>query len=188
MRRGLILAAMSAFLFATLAGKPGMAAAARPAPAKANDCDRACLNGFVDQYMKAVAAHDPSKLPTTANVRYTENNVEMKLGEGLWQTSDGWGSYKVYVDDPQTGQVGFLGVANEDTHLSCFGARLKVVNKKVSEIEVIVARPDRPGPPGSGNLTGGPQHLKAKPLFSEDEPVSERVSRQQLIALADGYF
>ena len=161
---------------------------ANAAPAKTSDCDGACLNGFVDQYMAAVAAHDPSKLPTAPNVRYTENNVEMKLGEGLWQTSDGWGSYKVYVDDTQTGQVGFLGVANEDTHLSCFAARLKVVNKKVTEIEVIVARPNGPGPSGSGALTGGPQNLKDKPIFSEDEPAGERVSRAKLIALADGYF
>jgi hypothetical protein len=165
-----------------------LAASARPLPAKTGDCDRACLNGFVDQYMAAVAAHDPSKLPTSANVRYSENNVEMKLGEGLWQTSDGWGSYKVYVDDPQTGQVGFLGVANEDGHLSCFAARLKVVDHKVTEVEVIVARPDRPGPAGSGNLTGGPENLKDKPLFSEDEPADQRVSREKLIQLADGYF
>jgi hypothetical protein len=158
------------------------------APAKASDCDRTCLNGFVDQYMAAVAAHDPSKLPHAASARYTENNVEMKLGEGLWQTSDGWGSYKVYVDDPQTGQVGFLGVANEDTQLSCFAARLKIVNNKVTEIEVIVARPDRLGPAGSGALTGGPQNLKDKPLFSEDEPADQRVSRAKLIQLANGYF
>src|ERR1700690_1109836 len=130
---------------------------ANAAPAKAGDCDRACLNGFVDQYMAAVAAHDPSKLPTAANVRYTENNVEMKLGEGLWQTSDGWGSYKVYIDDPESGQVGFLGVSNEDTHLSVFAARLKVVEHKVTEIEVIVARQDRPGPQGAGPLAGGPE-------------------------------
>ena len=188
MRRSLILAAMSALLFGTLMGHPGTAAGASATPAKASDCDRACLNGFVDQYMAAVAAHDPSKLRTAPNVRYTENNVEMKLGEGLWQTSDGWGSYKVYVDDPQTGQVGFLGVANEDTHLSCFAARLKVVNDEVSEIEVIVARPDRPGPAGAGPLTGGPENLKDKPLFSEDEPTDQRVSRAKLIQLANGYF
>jgi hypothetical protein len=175
---------LCALMFSVAAQSTG----ARPAAPKSNDCDRTCLNGFVDQYMAAVAAHDPSKLPHSPNARYTENNVEMKLGEGLWQTSDGWGSYKVYIDDPQTGQVGFLGVANEDTHLSVFGARLKVVDKKVTEIEVIVARPDRPGPSGSGNLTGGPDNLKDKPLFSEDEPADQRVSRDKLIALADGYF
>jgi hypothetical protein len=166
----------------------GLLNPANAAPAKAGDCDRACLDGFVDQYMAAVAAHDPSKLPHSANARYTENNVEMKLGEGLWQTSDGWGSYKVYTDDPEAGQVGFLGVANEDSHLSCFAARLKVVDKKVTEVEVIVARPDRPGPAGSGNLTGGPDNLKDKPLFSEEEPADKRVSREKLIQLADGYF
>jgi hypothetical protein len=174
--------ALAILLFVFASGSPNRASAAGGSPAaKAGDCDRACLNGFVDQYMSAVAAHDPSKLPHAANVRYTENNVEMKLGEGLWQTSDGWGTYKVYVDDPQTGQVGFLGVSNEDTHLSVFAARLKVVEHKVTEIEVIVARQDRPGPQGAGPLAGGPENLKDKPLFSEDEPASERVSR-------DGYF
>jgi hypothetical protein len=183
-RRRLLIISFSITIF----GLSVAASDARPALAETNDCDRACLNGFVDQYMAAVAAHDPSRLPHSANVKYSENNVEMKLGEGLWQTSDGWGSYKVYVDDPQTGQVGFLGVANEDTHLACFAARLRVADHKVTEIEVIVARPDRPGPAGSGNLTGGPENLKDKPLFSEDEPVGERVSRDKLIQLADGYF
>ncbi len=138
--------------------------------------------------MAAVAAHDPSKLPHSTGVKYTENNVEMPIGEGLWKTSDGWGGYKVYADDPQTGQVGFLGVANEDTHLSCFAARLKVIDHKVTEIEVIVARPDNPGPRGAGPIAGGPENLHDKPLFSEDEPADQRVSREKLIQLADGYF
>ncbi len=184
---GFVAAWIFGALFVLLAG--ATPAATPPRPAAANNCDRACLNGFVDQYMAAVAAHDPSKLPHSPHARYSENNVEMPLGEGLWQTSDGWGSYKVYIPDPQSGQVGFLGVANEDTHLSVFAARLKIVNRKVTEIEVLVARPDRPGPAsGSGNLTGGPENLKDKPLFSEDEPANQRVSREKLIALANGYF
>ncbi len=166
-----------------------VAVEAGPSPAKANDCDRVCLERFVDQYMVAVAAHDPSKLPTTASIKYTENNVEMSIGEGLWQTSDGWGNYKVYVDDPPTGQVGFLAVANEDGHLSCFAGRLRVADRKVSEIEIIVARPDRPGSvSGSGNFAGGPENLKDKPLFSEMEPADQRVSREKLTQLASGYF
>ncbi len=186
MRRNIVVFCALAVLLCVFLS--GLLNPANAAPAKAGDCDRACLDGFVDQYMAAVAAHDPSKLPHSANARYTENNVEMKLGEGLWQTSDGWGSYKVYTDDPEAGQVGFLGVANEDSHLSCFAARLKVVDKKVTEIEVIVARPDGPGPTGSGALTGGPANLKDKPLFSEEEPADKRVSREKLIELADGYF
>ena len=193
MYRKLLLAlAVSFSLFAV---QPGRAlAGASPnhaaAPGKpAGDCDRTCLNGFVDQYMAAVAAHDPAKLPTTANVKYTENNVEMPLGEGLWQTSDGWGTYKVFVDDPQTGQVGFLAVANEDGTLSCFAGRLKIVGHRVSEIEVIAARPERPSPPSENGIpVGGPAGLHDKPLFSEDEPADQGVSREKLIQLANGYF
>jgi hypothetical protein len=189
MRKALFL--VLAISFSVLASQPAGAAAGRSpgSPAASSTCDRDCLNGFVDQYMAAVAAHDPSKLPTAANVRYTENNVEMPLGEGLWQTSDGWGSYKVLVDDPQTGQVGFLAVANEDGNLSCFAGRLKVVNKKVSEIEIVAARPERPSPPSANGIpVGGPQNLHDKPLFSEDEPADQRVSREKLIQLANGYF
>jgi len=36
-------------------------------------CDRACLEGFVDQYLAALVASDPSKLPLARNARYTEN-------------------------------------------------------------------------------------------------------------------
>jgi hypothetical protein len=175
---------VSAVLFAAVAAQ-----AASAQPAKASDCDRVCLNGFVDQYMAAVAAHDPSKLPHTSSVKYSENNVEMPIGEGLWKTSDGWGSYKVLIDDPQSGQVGFLAVANEDGNLSCFGGRLKVVGHTVSAIEILAARPDRIGPPAGGNLMmGGPANLKDKPLFSEVEPADQRVSREKLIQLANGYF
>ncbi len=187
MRRNFaVVFALAILMCVFSAGSPSRAKAA---PAKAGDCDRACLNGFVDQYMAAVAAHDASKLPTAANVRYSENNVEMPLGEGLWQTSDGWGTYKVLVDDPETGQVGFLVVANEDGHLSCFAGRLKVADKKVSEIEIVAARPERPNPPSANGIPiGGPEALRDKPLFSEDEPTDQRVSREELIRLANGYF
>src|SRR5580698_9319237 len=123
-KKFVVLSALAVLMCVFVSGSVNRADAA---PAKSNDCDRTCLNGFVDQYMAAVAAHDASKLPHTDKIRYTENNVEMPLGEGLWQTSDGWGDYKVYTDDPESGQVGFLGIANEDKTLSCFAARLKVV-------------------------------------------------------------
>ncbi len=43
------------------------------APAADSTCDRACLEGFVDQYLAALVAQDPSKLPLAKNARYTEN-------------------------------------------------------------------------------------------------------------------
>jgi hypothetical protein len=47
-------------------------------------CDRACLEGFVDQYLAALVAQDPSRLPLAKNARYTENGQELKLGDGMW--------------------------------------------------------------------------------------------------------
>jgi len=45
-------------------------------------CDRTCLEEFVNQYLGALAAHDPSKLPLASKARYTENGQKLKLGDG----------------------------------------------------------------------------------------------------------
>jgi hypothetical protein len=58
---------------------------AAPRSARAAEtCDRACLEGFVNQYLAALAAGDPSKLPLAPNARYTENGQALKLGDGRW--------------------------------------------------------------------------------------------------------
>jgi hypothetical protein len=47
-------------------------AAVTAAALPAADCDRACLHGFVDSYLDAMAKHDPSKLPVSETVKFTE--------------------------------------------------------------------------------------------------------------------
>ncbi len=165
------------------AASPGISdAAAGAGAAAASNCDRACLNGFVDKFMAALIAHDPSKLPHSANVKYSENNVMLRLGDGLWATADGLGSYKIYIDDPEKGEVGYYGVIDEDHTPDILGARLKVVNHEVTEIEVLVARPQSAkGPfPADG--------LKEKPIFTQDVPPSDRLPRATMVALVNGYF
>lgn len=159
---------------------PAAAPAARAAAA--SGCDRACLNGFADKFMAALVAHDPSKLPHSTNVRYSENNVMLHLGDGLWATADGIGTYKIYIDDPERGEVGYYGVIDENHTPDILGARLKVVNHEATEIEVLVARPQSANGPFAANS------LKGKPIFSEDVPPNERLSRAKMIALANGYF
>ena len=58
----------------------------------ADSCDRACLEGMVNQYLKAVVAHDASSLPLAKNVRYTENGQQLPMTQGLWATATGDGS------------------------------------------------------------------------------------------------
>ena len=47
-------------------------AVSRNACRAAETCDRACLEGFINQYLDALVAQDPSKLPLAKNARYTE--------------------------------------------------------------------------------------------------------------------
>jgi hypothetical protein len=47
------------------------------------ECNRECLASFMTTYLKALVAHDASKLPVTRNVKYTENGVRLNLMDGL---------------------------------------------------------------------------------------------------------
>ncbi len=44
-------------------------------------CDRSCLEGEMDQYLKALVAHKPKALPLSADVIYTENDQQMQVGQ-----------------------------------------------------------------------------------------------------------
>ncbi len=147
---------------------------------KIGACDRACLEGIVDQYLGAMVAHDASKAPFAKVFKFTENGVKLPPTEGLWFTSTGLGEYKFYVADPQQGQVGFVGIVKEHDKPVILALRLKVVNRKITEAESIVAR--NISEKNLENLKTAPSEL-SKPLAP-----SERVSRQELIRLSNLYF
>ena len=69
---------------------------------------RACLQGFVEQYLDAWIARDPKRLPLAPNVKYTENGQRLELGDGSWNVATGKGKYRLWVPDTQTGQVGVI--------------------------------------------------------------------------------
>jgi hypothetical protein len=157
---------------------------AQAAAGGSSSCDRACLNGFIDRYLDAVVAHDPSRLPLTRLIKFTENGQRLELGDGFWRTATARGTYKFYVDDPEAGQVGFAGTMQEAGHPVLLALRLKIENQKISEIETIVAR---------GNMAeGGAANLEKlgspRAAFLEDVPVAERPSRLDLIMTANKYF
>ena len=147
----------------------------------AEPCDRACLIDYVDQYLAALVAHEPERLPLAESVRYTENGQTMSLGDGMWGPASGIGDYKLYFADPTAGQVGYFGVVEENDHPQIVAIRLKVESRLITEIETIVARsiPD---------AWVNPAGLIAHPVFSELLAPSERRSREELIAITDSYF
>jgi hypothetical protein len=77
-------------------------------------CDRACLENYVNKYMDAMLAHDPSPTLFAKNIKFTENGVRLPFGnEGLWYDMAGKGTYKFYIPDVETQQIAFIGTALE---------------------------------------------------------------------------
>src|ERR1700733_14571410 len=83
------------------------ALAAQTGNGKSGACDRACLEGFVDQYLDAVMAHDPKLAPLAKNVKFTENGQKLVIPDGLWNSMVGKGTYRLFVDDAHAGWVSF---------------------------------------------------------------------------------
>ena len=146
------------------------------------DCGRACLDSYVNQYLAALVAHDPSRLPLARQVKFTENGQELKLGDGLWGTASGIGNYKILADDPQAGEVMFMGTMLENGAPIIFNLRLKVELRRITEIETLVARKE------AGSLARPENLVTPNPLFSETVPPTERRSRENMIAIANSYF
>jgi hypothetical protein len=151
------------------------------ASAAAQPCDRTCLEGFIESYLKALAAHDPSGLPVTEPVKFVENNQPLKLGAGTWQTVTGIGEYRHYFADPESGQVAVITLVQENGADALFDVRLSVANRKIAEAETMIIRDPR----GSANYVkmGQPE-----PLWLEAVPVPKRATREQLIATTNKYF
>src|SRR6266478_2119492 len=96
-------------------------------------CDRTCLENFVDQYLEALIAHNPAKVPLSPRVKMTEDGVRLNPGDGFWRSAKAKGSYRLFVTDTETGQVTFLGTMREDPALPVIVAvRLKVQNGQIT--------------------------------------------------------
>jgi len=146
------------------------------------DCDRACLNGFLDQLIAAMVAHDSSTLPLARDVKYTENGQVLRIGDGFWGTASGPPTYKIYADDPQAGQAMFMGVLPENGAPVIFCVRLKIELHRITEIEAIVSRKE------AGSIARPENLVTPNPLFAEALAPTERRSRANMIAIANSYF
>jgi len=180
-------------------------------PALKVTCDRACLENYIDRYLDAMLAHKVSPDLFAKNCRFTENGVELPLGEdGLWYSMSGKGSYKFYVPDIETQQVAFIGTVKEGGAAPgaktapgakpavpttvAVAIRLKIVNGLITEAEQLAIRPeqslfgDAPAskfpPTGEAVEKMGAPH----PIFKEVIPEAQRHSREELVRIGNYYF
>lgn len=151
------------------------------APASAQKCDRACLGGMIGTYVDALVARDPGKLPLAANVRYTEDSAELKLGDGIWKTVTGKDTFRQdYLDTTKQIAAAHL-VLLEDKNRILYSVLLYVSDKKITGIETLVQRvtPDaRFQPTELGKPIRG---------FNDPVPAGKKQSRESMIKTALTY-
>ncbi len=152
-----------------------------PAAAKPKGCDRACLEGFVGQYLTALAAHDPSKLPLARGARFTENAQPLRLGEGSWVTVEKIGRYRHVFSDPQGGNVAAITTVTESGQGAIFDLRLKVQDRRITEVETQIIRDPRGA--ARYETLGQPA-----PEWLQPVPAAQRIPRETLIASVNKYF
>ena len=186
MRSKLVWGAATAALSLAVAGSAGLAPAkADPIPIGV-DCDRACLQGMVDQVLDAMVAHDAKRLPLSADFRYTENGQELAPTDGFWGTATGRGAYRHYFLDPRTQQAAVFAVMKENgTNTDIVGMRIKLEGRKISEIEAVFSRTGlgTAGPNGAANLeTMG----KPDAVWTDDNP--DHAHREDIIRSSNKYF
>ena len=169
-----------AALAVTVALGAGMSATGAEAATAA--CDRACLKGVMDAYLKALAAHKPGDAPVASNVRFTEDTKDAKLGDGLWKTITGLGTYRQDFIDVQRGVVGSHVVVNEGASQSLFAVRLKVVNRRITEIESQVTHNQK-----EGSLFDTEALKTAGPVMNRLLTPAERSSRDEIVYAAAFY-
>jgi hypothetical protein len=156
------------------------AAHAQPSTSRAS-CDRACLIRLVDAYLAALVARDPATAPIAPNARFVENAVATHVGDGLWLTASAEPStFKIYVPDPVSQQVGFLGVMQESGAPIEIALRLAVENGKIVEIEHLIAR--NLGERNLANLQTPRPGLLAR------VPAAERMPRERLLEIGASYY
>jgi hypothetical protein len=157
---------------------------AAPAPPEAKNlpahCDKACLTDAVNSYLAALVAHDPSQVPLSAHIEFVENTVDMHPGEGLWKTASAPPTtFKIYVSDPVSQEVGFFGVMQASGKPVILALRLKIRGGQIVAAEHLIA-PIRP------------ESLKnlqtPRKVFLTPVPPSKRDSRADMIRIASMYY
>ncbi len=148
----------------------------------ASTCDRACLKRQIDDYLSAMLAHDPKRLALAPDVRFTEDTVQKQLGEGLWKTASNLRGFRQDYLDTQAGVAASHVFVEESGKPVLLALRLKVVDRKLREIETLTVRSTQEG------MLFEPDNLKtASPEMQRSPPPASRQTREELLRIAEGY-
>ena len=129
-----------------LAFAPVVPAASKPAPAPSPSCDRECLRGMLTASLYSLLRHDTHKLPLSDKVRVTEDATEKPLDKvGLVNTVTRLRGYRQDFLDERGGMAATSAIVEESGAPILLVVRLKVVDRKITEIEIVTTRSRKEG-------------------------------------------
>ncbi|HWK54810.1 MAG TPA: hypothetical protein VNR18_10595 [Hyphomicrobiales bacterium] len=150
--------------------------------AQAQDCDADCLRNIATDYMRELTTQDWSRLPWGERVRYTENNVAMMIGDGFWGAGPSLVNDGLILPDPATGNVVWFGITAEHGQAAYTGVRLQVENQRIVAVEAYHGRE------GTPEVFAPTADYRLDAAYTTALPAGERRSREQMVALVDGWF
>jgi hypothetical protein len=160
----------------------------QPIPAR---CDRACLENVAEQVTQAMVAHDPSRLPLSQDVRYTEGGQPLKVGDGFWATASAVGAYKHFFADPDVGEVVAMRTMREGSGPNAdalMALRVRVQLGRITEIETTFYKKGS-GPSWNDAGIDNLNRMGSPPAaWLQAVPADRRLTRQELIQDANYYF
>lgn len=145
-------------------------------------CDRGCLGDVMTRYLGSLVAHDPKAAPLADNVRFTEDTRIMPVGAGFWMTASKLRPYRTDFLDVREGTAAVHAVMEEAGKPVLFAARLKVVNRRITEIETMVVRSQQEG------VLFAPDALKEpSAAMTAMPPAGQLTPRDQMVQIALRY-
>jgi hypothetical protein len=142
-------------------------------------CDRACLLEQAKLFNAAMLAHSPDKISLAPDVQIRENTKAIALGDSRWMKMAKVLSEGVYDDPNLENVIEHVTGLTADGKPVYIGTRLKVVEGKITEVEI--------------NFDDSPRvNLKNlvpyDPIFNTIVPPEERATREQLERIITEYF
>jgi hypothetical protein len=147
--------------------------------ASAATCDRACLLDQAKQFNAAMLAHTPDKIQLAPDAQIRENTKAIRLVDSKWGIVKQILSEGVYADPVKGNVVERVAGQTADGKGVYVGTRLKVVDGKISEVEINF---DDSARVNLKNL------VPYDPLFNTIVPPEERATREQLERIITSYF
>jgi hypothetical protein len=120
-------------------------------------------------------------MPFADNAVFIENVQRIAIGNGLWNNASAVPTdFRIYVPDPVSRQVAFMGLMEADGEPTLLALRLQVADDKIIAAEHIVV--------GVNNDSALGKLIRPRPGLVSDIAPDDRLSRSELLTIGYSYY